>query len=226
MLRGVIKQYRELRAESYLDVHVGCFSEAEDTAGQWRAYGDEGRGYSLEFDLSQLDALHSLVELSPGDIERLVNSDAPAAGLDVLPVVYRNVRQSILVQRAIAAAVAQVRYHSADAPEHGFRIAKRASAALFRCAAALACQFKRPEWAHEREWRLALIGQPGHVAPPVTIPFRDLLDPTRTPLRGVTVGPLGPDLAAVRRQLEALGHPGVSVARSTVNPADCRKPPP
>jgi hypothetical protein len=220
MLAGMLKRYNELSAAKYLDVHVGCFSEACDLASQWCEYADEGRGYCLEFDLTQLAAMHSLIE-SPAQMAAARQSGKPPAALDILPVIYRPVRQSALVQRAVDVAIALLRRQVAADPVHERRYTRRALVALIRTAAALSCQFKKPKWAGELEWRAALISPPDQHSPPVTIHFRDLGNPTRTPLRGVTVGPAGKDLAAVRDQLAALRHGGVPVNRSTVNPSAC-----
>jgi hypothetical protein len=224
MLTGLIRQYRDLSAAKYLDVHIGCLSEAGDLASQWRDYADEGRGYCLEFDLTQLAAMHSRLELTPEQAAVAQQSSDPPAALDVVPVIYRPVRQSALVQRAVDVAIALLRQNVAAASEdEARRLTRRASVALVRTAAALSCQFKKLRWASELEWRTTLISARGKLRPPVTIPFRDLANPTRTPLRSVVVGPAGKGLATVREQLAALRHDGVPVSRSNVIHAACLK---
>lgn len=223
MLTGVYARYNRLRAASSLDVHIGCFSEAADLAGQWQEYGDEGRGYCLEFDLTQLAALRSLVTLEPGEIARRVHTSAPVAALDLLEVVYRPVQRSILVHRALDAAVEELLKHISEAPDHTARITSRATTALHRSAAALACQFKEAKWAAEREWRLTLISPPGQMTPPVSIPFRDNARRDRTPLRAVVVGPCGPGIADVEQHLATLGHAGVPVSASKLSSPECAK---
>ena len=47
MLRGGIEQVAHF--------FVCCFSKAEEDLGQWRAYADNGRGYSIGFDAHMLE---------------------------------------------------------------------------------------------------------------------------------------------------------------------------
>lgn len=44
------KEFLPIHIEESADYFVCCFSKASDDLGQWRAYADNGRGYSLGFD--------------------------------------------------------------------------------------------------------------------------------------------------------------------------------
>jgi len=67
MLRGGIEQVAHF--------FVCCFSKAEEDLGQWRAYADNGRGYSIGFDAHMLE-------------QAFIAKVIPGPGLMTFPVSY------------------------------------------------------------------------------------------------------------------------------------------
>lgn len=51
------------------DVYVTCLSKERDLLSQWRAYGDDGQGIAIAFDISEL--LDNLYEFNQGDFNLL-----------------------------------------------------------------------------------------------------------------------------------------------------------
>ncbi|MEC7523006.1 MAG: DUF2971 domain-containing protein [Myxococcota bacterium] len=127
------------------EVFVACFSEDPDSLSQWRAYANDGDGYSVGFRLAKVpEATEICPELS-----------TDLMGPLLAPVLYDEGRQSealSVIPRMIEA--------SKQAVEQGLEQTQAelvCVASVLRLASLLACYFKHPGFQEEREWRLVWI---------------------------------------------------------------------
>lgn len=176
--------------------YVACFCTDGDLLSQWRGYGANGGGYSVEFDVKALEDL-LVPALRAGD-----SVGAYQIGMPVSKVIYGPDDQQL---QAAAKSIVE----SANGWE------------LFSTVKALA-QFKHPAFAEEDEWRLIksegtfytpLLFRPGAGG---IIPYIKLIRPQPfdegvfipSAIRSITVGP-GPDQSlreeAVRQLLTQRG---------------------
>ena len=48
------KEYEDKFQELSYNIHMACFSEQKDLLSQWRAYGDQGKGVAIGFDITYI----------------------------------------------------------------------------------------------------------------------------------------------------------------------------
>jgi len=163
------------------DVYVCCFCTRQDLLTQWRTYGANGTGVSLEFDAQQFFAV--------------TGPDSPGGGLMRLwQVSYDQARQRSLLQRVVDFGYGQV----GAAGPLDLQARLTADAVDF-----FIPTFKNPAFADEAEARL-IFTPPADFVPPrfraargMLIPYYTLQQlapaafgtPPRLPIREILIGP-------------------------------------
>ena len=196
------------RLKENFNVYAFCLSELTDDLSAWMTYGDSGRGYALDFDLSGVDP----------DI--------------ILKVMYKKAEQLTILQDIMDRALSFLEEVSGEGvqvkseEEHtqcAFDYIVVIQKALQMCAP----RFKDPSFAAEKEWRYIGIEDlpegfrfSGSLAVPyITFPL-DKLNPTSAkPLKSVRMGPNVPrseGTKSVRLILAKFGHDDVSVEDSKI----------
>lgn len=107
--------------------YMVCFSEDGDLLSQWRGYADDGRGFSIGFNVRKMNI--------PATPPLMNGADAKSLGL--FNVIYDLTRQQQLIEVGLRKNV--------DGQKHYIE-----ASAL----AAFASVFKNPGFAEEKEWRL------------------------------------------------------------------------
>jgi hypothetical protein len=209
--------------DSGLAFFIASFSTRRDDLGQWRAYGDNGRGFALGFAPKMFKVV---------DGTGLAANEMSFVG----PVLYD--RQAI-VARHKAAIVAAASIFLAAAESHaglmtdksvGMSFMRRmadeliASPLIFNCITS-----KHIGYEHEREVRLVLMGQTCNLSPYVETRLRgsEIVPHIAHPFRIREIGAIheivvGPAAGAdaeeqVRHMLKSHGlAPGVRVTRSEI----------
>lgn len=220
-----------------------CFSEQSDLLSQWRAYGDDGQGLSLGFDLSSLASTPPLFDIPsanhaddqelPFEHRGMLMCRPMEYGIDCSAKIFDQ------LSATIAASLQQIRSGSSDEISHA-RTVLRDTSLMFIAQTAFC---KKHFFHEEREWRVALWGPrtmaantgtiftdriTAHCSPFITsarfhvlaradqlVPAIDLgLDFSRM-LRSVTLGPrCRARIEDVRLLLDSLGLDAVSIHRS------------
>jgi Protein of unknown function (DUF2971) len=131
---------------------VGCFSAAGDDLGQWRAYADNGRGFSLAFDTAFLEDAFVKASKSPtsdSSTFRLVYNDAIAARMHM---------QIIDAMFPLISLPLAKRLKSQTLHEYGSELL---TLTLMHCVRS-ALFFKHEAYANEAEYRFLQV----HMGPP------------------------------------------------------------
>jgi hypothetical protein len=148
---------RVLSIDGVLDsfaCHVACFCEEGDLLSQWRAYGGNGTGYTLAFDVPKLRALN-------------FDGEEPLLGR----VIYDRDTQLLIIKQHLEQALAPFLQDDLlvnierEEPERTMQRVERfkvlfegsiasAGSALFAVSAFL----KFPRFSEEKEWRLVSLG--------------------------------------------------------------------
>lgn len=116
---------------------VACFSAAENSLNQWRAYGRGEGGYSIGFDATQLD-------------QRVIGLNGALS-----PVNYDPSEQAKLVRDLLAWGLSEYQRLAEILPDIQREEHRRKWAHMFLWRAAAAAPImKNPAFAEEREWRL------------------------------------------------------------------------
>lgn len=128
--------FQHKQFEEKLPPYIFCLSKKSDSLNQWRAYGDDGMGVALGFDLSSLE--HSLLT---GEIfEIIYDSEAQYKILHEF-----NKQLTEVLFKHLMAGV--------DPKSNDYRIIADSSLYNFCCATAL--RFKHSNWSDEGEVRVA-----------------------------------------------------------------------
>ncbi len=123
-----------------LGVFAFCCSEEKDDLNQWRGYGSGTAGYAIGFDTVHLDNL------------------ATASDCMLVQCIYDEGDQVLLVNDAIAEALARFRQLTDTEREEGSTVQGTLMWAYMHTYLALAARLKDKSFAHEKEWRV--ISQP------------------------------------------------------------------
>jgi hypothetical protein len=209
----------------HLDFFTVSFTEQRDDPGQWKEYGDHGRGVAIGFSPSMF-AIVDAAGLRPNEISF------------VGPVLYQRAaifaRHEAAIRAAASIFLAAVDRHpdvmadKAKGIPFIDRIAKEliASPLIWNCITSK----DHARWAREREVRLILMGQTPNLAPFVQtrkrgskrVPY--IAHPFRVRAPGALHEiMIGPEAAAdaeteVKRMLHQLGVSDVRVTRSSIPP--------
>ena len=170
------------------DLYCACFSAKADDLGQWRGYGDDGRGCCVGYDLEGLRQAHSWL-----------------SGW----VVYERESQNAIAARLADELVGMISPHMPD--QTGVDLSESARRALARLVPSTFVFFKDPAFREEQEFRLVYAPlaeaknlpvhfgeRRGRIVPYVKLPFED-----GAPLREVWIGPHN-DLGRTRPAIEHL----------------------
>ncbi|KFI62981.1 DUF2971 domain-containing protein [Bifidobacterium cuniculi] len=215
-----------------------CFSEHHDLLSQWRAYGDDGRGVALGFDLSAMESMPPTIGMgdrSGGPLEQhaMVLYEPIVYGKDRTAALFDGLADDIRVR------VERLRHCMAEEGPLA-RDALLEATLLFVTHTAFC---KKRFFREEREWRLALWGPRSRVTPRQAalsaslckegspwlrsatfrvlargdrlVPVVDLGMDMRTILREIVIGPrCRADESDLALLLEPLGLEGIRIRRS------------
>ncbi len=198
------------------------FSGKQDDLSQWRAYGDDGAGVCLEFDLESL--LHSSNGLVGTGFWVVYGGDlreAKAGEIDTLGPEYRVARKLL---EYVALHIDSLR-NSTCSTEADLELFNLLAPGFFWAVwALLAPLFKHEAFKDEEEFRIVYSTVQGssipiEYRPEPLVPFVRLpmASGERLPLRSVTLGPANERqhlVGDVRRMLDQLGLDDVSVRLS------------
>lgn len=206
-----------------LEFLIGSFSRERDELGQWRAYADNGRGYSIGF-APHLFAIEDKQERKANE-----NVVVGPVRYDIHEVCARHQaaidKAAEIFLNAVEANAELVSDKRVGIPfMQDMARAVIASPLIWNCLTT-----KHPAYAHEREVRLILLGLTDRLAPYITtrlrgseiVPYVPHQLPLRKPhsLAGIVVGPAAPMDAerTVRTLLRSLGYsPDLPVSRSDI----------
>ncbi len=194
------------------DCYICCFCEQDDRLSQWRAYGGDGNGVTIEI---------NPVEFSPFTGYR------PSGVLSLWKVTYQQDHQLRIMKDAVLWTFERHRGRMAPA---------EAAAVARRIIDFFVPTFKHAGFVEEQEWRLIFAPVPGAVQPRFRVArnmmgryhsLRDLVaasagakvEAWRLPIRGVQIGPSRhKELNALSAQalLLTAGYEGVRVERSPI----------
>ena len=213
LLRALERRLDATPIHTFYAPFLASFSQDGDLLSQWRAYGDDGAGYSLGLDLA------SVLATRTGITVRLVKCEYDADAFQ------RRARDGF-----VAIAQKMDAYREAGFTDEA-RLLKRAHRAFMLHASVLVPRFKSPGFREEREWRLVAFtadekdevklakfreGRRG------LIPYFEIgLDhgDNRMPLTSVIVGPMSDPLAGAEAAALLLlqhGYPASIVTRSDI----------
>ena len=190
----------------FFDVYAVCLTEARDDLAAWMTYGRAGRGYALEFDLSQK---------GKGDI---------------MKVIYDEQKQQQLVKTILDRACLFINGLSEDQGQD-FDITKELILVVHRTLATCVPRFKHPSFWQEHEWRFLDLRQKGtekekpehfHISGNIAAPFLEFsfqdLGISQGSLKAIWLGPNVDDFGV--RSVELLcsrfDHEKVEVNKSAI----------
>ncbi len=193
VLYHFLHKYQQLRISRMKTVYMTCFSQARDDAGQWKEYGDMGRGLCLGV--------------------RVLNEPAPTpqgTGSALVKVDYSKESWRNTVTNCFKDICKEL----SRAPMTPKNIELGVSA-LYRIAAFCAMTAKQPKWEHEQEFRHVTIFRDGVEAKPKertnsegkTIRFLDditlRLDGKKLAFAEIIIGP-NQDAEAAKKRLQGI----------------------
>ena len=133
--------------EAVAHFFAGCLSRASDDLGQWRAYGDDGRGFAIGFDGELLDKAF----IRRGD------EDIP--GNATFPVTYDDKLLSEMQQKLVGVVIPLIAMLAGRNLGNAaiYRFMKELSVSFSVCVIRAAIFFKHKAYANEQEYRLLKI---------------------------------------------------------------------
>ena len=99
-----LKRFISMSYGPLLDPYTISFSENDDLLSQWRAYANEGRGYSIGFEFSDLTQICAQPATTPADPSQLIQDRYPF----LRKVVYDPTEQESLVESFLLRATSAV----------------------------------------------------------------------------------------------------------------------
>jgi hypothetical protein len=203
--------------EDIAPVFVTCFSTAENSLNQWRAYGAGEGGYALSFETL-----------------RLLNLPHPNGFLT--PVIYDKSIQTNVVQTLLRWGLTEYERLCATDVTLGTDQARRAlwwNWFILICAASVAPALKNPAFVEEAEWRYIHLAIPGSkmeflpralgLRPYIDIDFKVMMKANDTapllPITDLWSGPgrlTGVSLLAGRALLEKHNYFGINLHKSEI----------
>jgi Protein of unknown function (DUF2971) len=193
-------------------VYICCFCRKGNLLSQWRGYGANGAGVSVQFD--------------SGGFSEWTGADSQHGMMWFWRVTYKPDVQRKIIDRAIEHAYAA---NPGMLPQ---QMAQRAADAI----QFFIPTFKSPDFAEEDEWRLIFTPEPNCAISPrfrvrgsMLLPYYSLRElaphpvqpapalPPTLPIQGITVGPSATkvlNLGSLRMLLDRSGYPGVPAEAS------------
>jgi hypothetical protein len=214
----VIDLYTHDNMHSAFGIYLASFSRDGDDLGQWRAYGDNGRGYAIGF---APHLFHAIPGLKGSPVENYV----------VLPAAYGVAEGRALLMPCIAKAlelVDGVVVGEAEAMRDvnvGMPFFDKMAKVLIASELILhSLTIKHEAYRHENEVRLALVGQVASLAPHrktrtrggELVPYLEIEMPVRAEgsISEIVVGPCAS--AHAEDGVRALAHARTHIRRSTI----------
>lgn len=161
--------------------YVACFSEDGDVLSQWRAYADNGMGFAIGFDPTDLAIFNAE---KPSELRRMMYG-----GSTEEEIVVRYLDQVVEAVREIETSPERYGYPSMSLNSW---LRLRTSEFLHE----LAFECKHPAFHEEREWRILATGgellfraSNGKLVPYKTLDMRSVSRPELMPVREVVIGP-------------------------------------
>ena len=135
-----------LKAYDY-DIYIVSFSEDGNLLDQWRAYGDDGEGYSIGINPENLAAKKS------------VSVVTDSKSLAFIKVEYDETKQKLLIKRAvdIVYPLLPPALASASSEFEKNTVVRVVANYLSRMLVGLSLFFKHPSFNNEKEWRVVRI---------------------------------------------------------------------
>lgn len=191
---------------------VCCFSRNGDDLGQWRAYGDDGRGYAIGFDAATLETNFT----KPGGI--------PVPNHATFPITYNDGELHEMHRKIISEAMPLISFPRTDGFDMHFvnQYMSELSVVFTLPILRSAIFFKHEAYKNEEEYRFLDLRQAGPVEglkfrtrPYALVRYREFDWKTAAPaaLKKIVVGPAGDQVAAARYADACLRafHPSASV---------------
>jgi len=174
---------KQLLAQPEGGVYVCCFCEKNNLLSQWRSYGANGTGVSLQFD--------------PNGFSSIAGPDCPSGLLRLWKVFYEATRQEDIVQKAIDFFAPASPYQQPGCPVD---LCARQAADAIRF---FIPTFKNPDFSEEKEWRLiftpslsAIVPLRFRVSRNILVPYYSMKElctnspaPASLPIKGLCIGP-------------------------------------
>ncbi len=145
IIAPLAEKYDELEITKQADVYLACFTTKRDDLGQWVAYGDRCRGYSLKLATQRLS-----------NPERKPNANL---GIGMYRVIYDETELRKATENAFASILldhVKPFLHSGgvQTEEDAKRVAGVAAANMLRVGGVLQARSKNPAFRAEEEWRV------------------------------------------------------------------------
>jgi hypothetical protein len=196
---------------------VACFSEDGDVLSQWRAYADNGMGFAIGFDPTDLVALTGE---KPSELRRMMYGGSVEE-----EIVLRYVDQVVEAIREIETEFDRFGY-----PQMSLSSWLRLRTSEFFYELAFEC--KHPAFNEEREWRILARGgemlfraSSGKLVPYKTLDMTSISNPSLMPVKEIVIGPCTNSFEAERvltylADKLGYGHSGIRFRKSG---APCRR---
>lgn len=194
-----------------MSTFAACFSEDGDVLSQWRAYGDNGMGFAIGIDPTDLAVLTSE---KPAELRRMLYGGS--------------VEEEIVVRYVdrVVAAIGKIevgadRYGSGKMDLHSW-LRLRTSEFFYE----LAFECKHPAFHEEREWRIMPRGgdllfraSKGRLVPYQVLDMSSDSNPALMPVKEIVIGPCVSDFSTERvltylADRMGYGHLGIHFRRS------------
>ena len=204
-----------LRQDWQREIYCACFSEHSDLLSQWRAYGDDGRGFAIGFSTEHLQWLSTQLQGKFAD------------------VIYDHKKQEALIEWAFDLPPQY------DGEEQKI---EEATGTVLGNISEAACRCKSKAFFEEAEWRICCepitvldedhtlwskatvpryIDRRGLITPYIEIPLTEGMGYTKRgmePIKEIVFGPKNNSIEqqfAVTRMLESRGFKRVNLVKST-----------
>lgn len=135
--------------EAVAHFFAGCLSRASDDLGQWRAYGDDGRGFAIGFDAGLLD--NAFVKRGDEDIP----------GNTTFPINYDDKLLCEMQQKLVEVVIPLIAMPAGRSLGNAAinKFMKKLSTSFSVCVIRAAIFFKHEAYANEQEYRMLKVFQ-------------------------------------------------------------------
>ncbi len=144
------QEHLEFFKRTRLPPHIACFSEQGDLLSQWRAYADDGSGFSIGMDPNRLG-----IEIGHIPLSWNAFPAGPAGGALIIdretalvPIIYEKGAQEFHINAVCASFHSALKKAATEGERANARV--RLQMDLYT----LSLQLKKPGFFEEREWRI------------------------------------------------------------------------
>ncbi len=200
------------------EIFVACLSQNGDVLSQWRAYADDGHGFAIGFDCTQLATLSSS-EVGACELKRIL---------------YGGMEEQQLLDQLFLGFAERIQPYldqldsTGWTSDHGDQILREwLSVRMSECLGELTMECKHSSFAEEQEWRIYAAPSQmqfrvsgGRIVPFKQIDMSSATNPNLMPITRIVVGPKA-DWRATERVLMYIadqygyGHSGLNLTRSS-----------